>query len=85
MYLTRTSGSFISSLFSGKSFNITANRIKLNENVSTEMEHLIISTKSSVSTLLDYLDLSNNIQNEIKTHTDKLDMMTKGLADCLKN
>jgi hypothetical protein len=79
----RTTRKFVIS----KQHEITAENIlfKLNENVSTEMEHLIISTKSSVSTLIDYLELSNNIQSEIKTHVDKLDTMTKGLADCLKN
>jgi hypothetical protein len=79
----RTARKFVIS----KQHEITAENIlfKLNENVSTEMEQLILSTKSQVGTLLDYLNLSTNIQNEIKTHVDKLDLMTKGLADCIKN
>jgi hypothetical protein len=56
---------------------------KLNENVSEEMEALLFSSNSQVKALLYYLKLSQEIQEDIKTYVNKLDIMTKGLSDCL--
>ena len=56
---------------------------KLNENVSDEMESLICSSNSQVNALLEYLKLSEGIQEEIKGYVNKLDIMTKGLSECL--
>ena len=56
---------------------------KLNENVSDEMESLICTSNSQVNALLEYLKLSEGIQEEIKEYVNKLDVMTKGLSDCL--
>ena len=56
---------------------------KLNENVSDEMESLICTSNSQVNALLEYLKLSEGIQEEIKEYVNKLDIMTKGLSDCL--
>jgi hypothetical protein len=56
---------------------------QLNENVNEEMENLINLSSQQVSTLIDYLNLSQNIQSEIKSYVMKLDNMTKGLSDCL--
>jgi len=58
---------------------------KLNENVSEEMESLICTSNSQVNALLEYLKLSEGIQQEIKTYVNKLDIMTKGLNDCLED
>ena len=58
---------------------------KLNENVSDEMESLICSSNSQVNALLEYLKLSEGIQEEIKGYVNKLDVMTKGLSDCLSD
>lgn len=57
---------------------------KLNENVSDEMESLICSSNSQINALLEYLKLSEGIQEEIKGYVNKLDIMTKGLSDCLE-
>ena len=56
---------------------------KLNENVSDEMESLICTSNSQVNALLEYLKLREGIQEEIKEYVNKLDVMTKGLSDCL--
>ena len=37
------------------------------------------------SHVLDYLKLSQDIQEEIKSYVGKLDLMTKGLSVCLDN
>lgn len=68
-----------------KEHEVSAENIlyKLNENVSEEMENLIETSNNQVSTLLDYLNLSQSIQNEIKSYVNKLDKMTQGLSDCL--
>ncbi len=56
---------------------------KLNENVSNEMQGLILSSNTEVTSFIDYLKLSESIQEEIKMYVEKLDKMTKGLSDCL--
>ena len=47
------------------------------------MESLICTSNSQVNALLEYLKLSEGIQEEIKEYVNKLDVMTKGLSDCL--
>jgi hypothetical protein len=57
---------------------------KLRENVSSEMEGLIHSTKEKINILLHYLKTCADIQGDIKTNVDTLDKLTKGLHDCIK-
>jgi hypothetical protein len=56
---------------------------KLRENVSSEMEGLIHSTKEKINILLHYLKTCSDIQGEIKMNVDTLDNLTKGLHDCI--
>jgi len=56
---------------------------KLNENVGNEMEKIIVISNKEVTTLLDYLKLSQTIQEEIDNYMEKLDKMTEGLEKCL--
>jgi len=56
---------------------------KLNENVGNEMENIIVISNREVTTLLDYLKLTQTIQTEIDNYMEKLDKMTEGLEKCL--
>lgn len=58
---------------------------KIDENICEEMEELICASNNQVNALLEYLKLSEGIQDEIKGYVEKLDKMTKGLEDCLQN
>lgn len=57
---------------------------KLNENVGHEMENIIYISNKEITTLIDYLKLSQTIQEEIDNYIEKLDKMTEGLTKSLE-
>jgi hypothetical protein len=79
----RTARKFVIS----KEHEISALNILYNihENVSVEMEEIIMNANDQMNSLVECLELSQTIQDEIKDYTDKLDKMTKVLDDCLHN
>jgi hypothetical protein len=47
------------------------------------MENLINASNQQITSLIKCLELSQSIQKEIKDYVYKLDVMTKGLDECI--
>lgn len=57
---------------------------KLNLNVTDQMEQLIQLSNYNVTSLIDYLHLSKEIQNQISEYSSKLEILIGGLHKCIK-
>jgi len=71
--------------FISKEHEVSALNIlyRIHENVSVEMEDIIMTANDQVNSLLQCLELSQTIQEEIKEYTNKLDTMTKTLEESI--
>jgi hypothetical protein len=56
----------------------------LNENLNSKMENLLEMSNVHINSFIEYLKLSEGIQEENKEYINKLNIMTKGLVDCLE-
>ena len=56
----------------------------LTENLDSKMENLLEMSNVHINSFIEYLKLSEGIQEENKEYISKLNTMTKGLVDCLE-
>lgn len=57
---------------------------KLNNNVTEQMERMIHHSNYHVTSLMDYIKLSKDIQGQISECSDRLETLVKGLYGCIK-
>eukprot|EP00340_Litonotus_pictus_P003772 CAMPEP_0170519778 /NCGR_PEP_ID=MMETSP0209-20121228/5064_1 /TAXON_ID=665100 ORGANISM="Litonotus pictus, Strain P1" /NCGR_SAMPLE_ID=MMETSP0209 /ASSEMBLY_ACC=CAM_ASM_000301 /LENGTH=166 /DNA_ID=CAMNT_0010805741 /DNA_START=1052 /DNA_END=1552 /DNA_ORIENTATION=+ len=57
---------------------------KLNHNVTDQMEQMIQLSNYHVSSLMDYIKLAKDVQSQISDCSDRLESLTRGLYDCVK-
>lgn len=58
---------------------------KLNHNVTEQMEQMIQISNFHVTSLMDYIKLSKEIQIQISECSDRLETLIKGLHNCISN
>lgn len=56
---------------------------KLNHNVTEQMENMIQLSNYHVTSLMDYIKLSKDIQSKIAENSDKLEKLVNGLYKCI--
>lgn len=57
---------------------------KLNHNVTEQMEQMIQLSNFHVTSLMDYIKLAKDVQSQISDCSDRLETLTRGLYDCIK-
>ena len=58
---------------------------KLNEKISYEMDSILIDYISYVDEIMEYMKLGKEIQKEINTQTEKLELMVNALYENIGN